>query len=203
MEQVLPHCYVLFRLHLAVPYHRVRESMGIRLSGNGNVETGFIDAAVYDVEREDTLHCMIIACAYVKESAMTDAWSDHSCSYPSLADWKRGARGEWDEAAISDIFADEIVNYGARVLTGFWGLSSSERLSELLTRSNAQIGANIFCPFFTDEAVSDGAPSPFPLFNFIYGPQGKVKCQKKGRHSRVVIVRSPCERKGRGCMGRR
>ena len=179
MEQVLPHCYVLSRLHLAMPFHRVRESMGIRLSENGNVETGFIDAAVYDVEREDTLHCMIIACAYVKESAMTDAWTDSSSSYPSLADWKRGARGDLDDGSIVDVFADEIVNHGARVLTGFWGLSSSERVSELLTRSNAQIGANIFCPFFTDKAVSDGAPSPFPLFNFIYGPHGMVKCQKE------------------------
>ena len=65
------------------------------------------------------------------------------------------------------------------MLTGFWGVGTSERVSALLTRSNAQIGANIFCPFFTDEAVSDGAPSPFPLFNFIYGPHGKVKCQKE------------------------
>ena len=46
VEQVLPHCYVLFRLHLAMPYHRVRDSMGIRLSENDHVETGFIDASV-------------------------------------------------------------------------------------------------------------------------------------------------------------
>ena len=179
VEQVLPHCYVFCRLNLAYLYHRGPETMGIRVSQNNTVETGFIDAAVYDVDREDTLHTMIIACAYVSESAMTDAWTDTSRLYPSYFDWKRGARGEWDDGSISDIFADEIVNYGARVLTGFWGLSPRERLSELLTRSNAQIGVNIFCPFFTDEACSKGDPTPFPLFNFIFGPYGKVKCQEE------------------------
>ena len=54
VEQVLPHCYVLFRLHCAFPHHRMRESRCIRLSEDGDVETGFIDAAVYDALRENT-----------------------------------------------------------------------------------------------------------------------------------------------------
>ena len=66
--QVLPHCYVLFRLHLAWPNHRVRESMVIRLSADGNVETGFIDVAVYDAESEDTLHCMMPREPYAAET---------------------------------------------------------------------------------------------------------------------------------------
>ena len=143
------------------------------------METGFIDATVYDTDREDTLHYMVIACAYVQESAMTDPWLDPSFLYPSLADWKRGAKGVWEEGPIKDIFADEIVNQGARVLTGFWGLGPCESLSEILTRSNAQIGANIFCPFFTDPDTYDGMPSAFPLCSFIYGPYGKVKCQEE------------------------
>ena len=140
------------------------------------MHVGFIDVSVYDRERkDDTQHRMVIACAHVKVSAVTDAWSDASTHYRTVADLKDKKDGEVDDAQILESFAADIVSFGARLLTGFWG-SNFGRLPCLLKHSNAQIGANVFCPYFLDETLGV-TPAPFPLMSFIYGPHGLIKCQ--------------------------
>ena len=85
-------------------------------------------------------------------------------------------RDEDTSEAMWSAVADDIKDRGSRFLLGYFG-SATEFLPDFLSASGAEIGDNVFAPWFYHKSEDDESkcPVPFPMYVFLYGPHSRYK----------------------------
>ena len=174
VERLCPGCYLVCRHEHAVVLADADYGYWCSINELMFSATVQVEVTNKDQSHHDCKNNLALSVVHTLPGASDEDWVE-PCTFHT-----KGGALKVEETFLTAV-ADDVMTQGSRFLLGFFGDALSI-LPEFLQMTNAQVGENIFVPWFIKEFNESGAmvgrrvPCPFPLMAFVFGPHGGYTC---------------------------
>ena len=174
VERLCPGCYLVCRHEHAVVLADADYGYWCSINELMFSATVQVEVTNKDQSHHDCKNNLALSVVHTLPGASDEDWVE-PCTFHT-----KGGALKVEETFLTAV-ADDVMTQGSRFLLGFFGDALSI-LPDFLQMTNAQVGENIFVPWFIKEFNESGAmvgrrvPCPFPLMAFVFGPHGGYTC---------------------------